>query len=314
MLIQFDFTLLQLRYIHAAMTEIPSYRPDGLTLGEMAAQIAEAEGFQSDYVQGGNEVEGARVRRRVSNEQLHDLCVDFRAQAKSRFRKDDSLGQRLNRLPVDDRTFVETMKRADLIVALWADLPQVGSPLAPFTVGQGTENVTLAEFTALRDATRALESELVASNQAFQAAEIAMRVNRARFADFVTAALEQGRSRYSKGTAERKVIDAIPKIPAAKAPGQATITALSAPTPDKIQASYTAKGATSYSISSRLAGETTWVEQVKNTKENTAEFPVAAPGMYEVKVRPRNSRGSGKESEIVSVSVPAIPSPPAPTP
>lgn len=49
-----------------------------------------------------------------------------------------------------------------------------------------------------------------AADEAAQAAEADVHVKLAEFGDFGMAALEQGRSQFSEGTAEREIIDAIP--------------------------------------------------------------------------------------------------------
>lgn len=210
MLVEFDFAVTQIAYVKAAMDEIPSFHPDGETAAQVQARVDSATAVRQAYVTKKNTIDGARALRRTTIETLHDACVDFLAQGRSRFRKDATLLERFARQPVDDQTFQETMVRAAAHAALWAVLPQVGVPLAAFTVGQGTGTLALAGFQALMTAAGAADAAIPGTDQDFQAAEAAVHSKMAELQDFGTAALELGRSQYPEGTAEREIIDAIP--------------------------------------------------------------------------------------------------------
>ncbi len=57
------------------------------------------------------------------------------------------------------------------------------------------------------------DTSIPAVDQDFQAAEGAVHVNQADLEEFLTAALELGRSQFEEGSAEREIIDAIPTAP-----------------------------------------------------------------------------------------------------
>ena len=62
------------------------------------------------------------------------------------------------------------------------------------------------------------DTSIPAVDQDFQAAEGAVHVNQADLEEFLTAALELGRSQFEEGSAEREIIDAIPTAPDGSGP------------------------------------------------------------------------------------------------
>jgi hypothetical protein len=267
--------------------------------------VAAALVVRAAYVTAKNNITAARATRRTAIDALHEGCVDFAAQGKARFRKEETVAQRFDRLPVQDKSFAETMTRADLSIALWTDLPLVGAPPAAFTYGSGTSNVTLAQFTALRDAARTADAAVPAVDQAWQKAEGDLHVQQAALEDFVSAAVALGRSRYDEGTTEREIIEAIPGSLPANPPEQAVISSLTAEG-TVITVVYSAPGATSYDVLWRPQGMDTWDLAGDDVIETTFQITSGVPGYtYEVMVRPRNSRGTGPESEIGTVQLAA---------
>lgn len=226
MLEGFDFAVLQTAYVKAAMDEIPSYRPDGLTPAEVQALVDSAAPIRAAYVTKKDAIGAARAQRRDTIETLHDGCVDFSEQARSRFRKNAPILDRLKRLPKQDQTFQETLTRADAVKAMWVTLPLVGTPPAAFAVGQGTASLTLAGFEGLITAARAADGAIPATDQDFQSAEAEVGEKQDELEDFVTAALAQGRSQFDEGTPEREIIDAIPTQNGGGGGGSGTLTPL----------------------------------------------------------------------------------------
>ena len=304
MLVMFDFAIVQMRYVRGAMVQVPSFRPDGLGPDEVMSMVAAALVVRSAYVTAKNGIDGARALRRTSIASLHDGCVDFAAQGRSRYRNDETVVQRFDRLLVQDQTFQETMTRADGIIALWGTLPLVGAPPAVFKYGQGNNEVTLAQFTALQTAARAADAAIPDVDQLFQQREGALHTSQKALEDFVGAAVATGRSRYEPGTMEREVIDAIPGSLPAHPPGQAVITDLSSPDNASVLVKFTAPGGTSFDVFSRVAPEEEWTLSGDDVIERELSIPrlVSGPVTYEVKVLPRNSRGPGPESEVGSFS------------
>ena len=71
--------------------------------------------------------------RRTRDVALHDLWLDFTEQAGARFRKDEVHAQRINRLPVQDKSLQAAMTRKDAMLALWDLLPVSMGP-SPGTI------------------------------------------------------------------------------------------------------------------------------------------------------------------------------------
>ena len=211
MLELFDFAVTQAAYVKAAMDEIAAFRPDGLTPAQVQALVDGAAPVRAAYVTKKEAITGARAARHAAIDALHEACVDFAEQGRSRYRKNATVMARFARLPVQDQSFQETLTRGTASEALWTALPQVGSPPAAFTVGQGTASLALAGFTALITAARAADGAIPAADQDFQSAEADVHAKQAELEDFVTAALAQGRSQFAPGTPQREIIDAIPQ-------------------------------------------------------------------------------------------------------
>ncbi len=213
MLVEFDFAVTQTAYVKAAMVEIAAFRPDGLTTANVQALVDGATPVRAAYVTKKEAITGARALRHTSIDLLHEACVDFAAQGKSRFRKNPTVAARFARLPTQDQTFQETITRGTASEAVWTVLPLVGTPPAAFTVGQGMTTLALAGFTALIAAARTADGEIPATDEDFQGAEADLHAMQGELEDFVTAALEQGRSQFNVGTPQREIIDAIPHAP-----------------------------------------------------------------------------------------------------
>jgi hypothetical protein len=211
MLKLFDFALSQLRYLKKAMDEIPSFRPDGLTPGDVEALVASTVPVRSDFVTAMQSLEGARALRRTSIRTLHEACVDFGQQAPSAFRKNPTVTLCLAALPMMDRTIQGTLARAEAILAQWGQLPLIGTPPGEFTVAQVEVPMTRAGLSVLREAALAAVSAEGVVDQEFELERALLKTKLGEVRDLLKAALALGRSQFPKGTMQREVISAIPK-------------------------------------------------------------------------------------------------------
>ncbi|MBL9118124.1 MAG: fibronectin type III domain-containing protein [Verrucomicrobiaceae bacterium] len=307
MLTTFDFVVTQLRYTKAAMDEIPSFRPDGQSPAQVQALIGSAGPIRTLYITAKTTLDGARALRRTSVASLHDACVDFGQQARNTFRKDAMVMERLERLPTKDESFQETLTRADATLALWAQLPLIGTPPAAFTVAQVNATLTMAGMTSLRDAAVANDDNIPVVDQDFQLQESALHAKQREMEDMVTSALTQGRSQFPEGTLEREIIDAIPTESPRNVPDTAVIESATNPAPGEVELEYTCSGATSFDVFMRAPGETEFVlvgeDVLTRNFEITALTPSVPPDQYTFYVRGRNSRGFGGDSAPVSLDV-----------
>ena len=209
MLLQFDFAVSRLRYLKAAMTEIPSFRPEGLLPADIQSLITSAGPVRADYVSRKTSLDGARALRRSACASLHAACIDFNQQARNAFRKNPTVMECLERLPTNDKSFQQTLDRADMALVQWAALPLVGTPPAVFSVAQGVAVLTLAGMTALHAAAETADGDMPAAEQDFLLQQARLHGKQAEMHDQMMSALRQGRSQFPKGSAEREVIEAI---------------------------------------------------------------------------------------------------------
>ncbi len=170
--------------------------------------------------------------------------------------------------------------RADANVALWATLPVVNKPSGPpgpLTFGVRNDDVTPAEFTAMRAAARAADEAIPGIDQLFQSAE----------------AFVQGCSQFEVGTQPREIIEAVPETPSQSAPGKAVITPALVTTPGTVHLVFSAPSATTYDVLHRLAGSATWVPLAENIIEKEFDATGLAAGVHEFAIMGHNSRDDG---------------------
>ena len=130
MLVEFDFAVTQMAYVKAAMDQIASFRPDGESPAQVQARIDSGTPVRSTYVTQKTAIGEARALRHATIDAVHEACVDFAEQGRSRFRRNPKIVELFDGLPVRDQTFQETLVRGDSAVAVWTILPPVGTPPA----------------------------------------------------------------------------------------------------------------------------------------------------------------------------------------
>ncbi len=301
MLEMYDFTVTQTRYVKAAMDQIPSYRPDGLTPAAVAALTPNPDPIRGDYITKKDAAGTARDSRNNGATAVHDVGVDFLAQAGSIYRKNTVVREQLGRILLQDQTFSQCMTRGDQSSAIWGTLPQVGSPPAAFVVLREGLPVTKANLDTMLTTARAADVALPGLDQAFQKAEAELHKHHHDLEDFVTAALVQGRSNYSEGTPEREIIDAIPTAPAQSAPDQAVITLAEITGSGEARVEYDAPRATSYDVFVQRPNDADFVLEAEDRIEKFLNLTNVTTGITRVKVVGRNSRGTGPESDVAEL-------------
>jgi hypothetical protein len=165
---------------------------------------------RADYVSRKTSLDGARALRRSACASLHAACIDFNQQARNAFRKNPTVMECLERLPTNDKSFQQTLDRADMALVQWAALPLVGTPPAVFSVAQGVAVLTLAGMTALHAAAETADGDMPAAEQDFLLQQARLHGKQAEMHDQMMSALRQGRSQFPKGSAEREVIEGDP--------------------------------------------------------------------------------------------------------
>jgi hypothetical protein len=299
MLTEFDFNLLQLRYVQAAANKIPTFRPDGLTPAAIGAVVTAASGVRQVYIDTRNDFDLGRGSYRQAVNDGHDAAIGVFAAMKSRYRKDAATLDTISGLPVDDQSAADTTKRMDQTTSLWGKLPLIGTPAAQFVAWAG---MAKTDFDSLLTSMATKQAGLPDKDQAFQVAEGNLHDTNADVADLVTAALAQGRAQFPSG-ASREVIDAIPTVPATQAPSQAVISQATSPGAGKAHLVFDANHGTSFDVLMKAPGAATFTKVVDDAVEKTYDATGLTAGLYQFEVIGRNSLGDGAASAAVSVTV-----------
>lgn len=296
----YNFTLLQMRFIKAAMDALPTYRPDGRTPVQVQTDITDGIAVRDDF-------QAKLSARNLASGELeeavnagHTLCVQVYPIMQSRFRKDHGSTKAIERLPVDDRTTAETRDRMKAISALWASLPNPPDSTTPF---KAWETLGRTEFDAALALILTNEANLLATEQPYELAQGKLHKTKANWDDFVSAALAQGRGQFLDGTPEREVIDSIPTAPAQQPPAKATVTSATSPAAGTATLAYDAERGTSFDIFRKGPGDADFLKVGDDVLVKTFTLTGLVAGNHEFKVLPRNSRGTGPESDVIAVNV-----------
>ena len=300
MLDEFDFHLLQTRYAREAMNDFANFRPDDLTIANVDALIAGAGLVRTAYLDAKTDYDLAMGGRNSTISALHDACVSVFGIMKTRFRKDAISTEVIAKLPVDDRTAAETLKRGQSISILWGKLPHPPGSVAEF---KAWDTMDQDAFDDLVTAADTQLNTFTSETDDFEEAQGNLHAKDAELADFITAALAQGRHQFAPGTPQRELIDKIPTTPAQQAPTKAVITAATSPAAHEAHLEFDAPHATSFDVLHKAPGATTFTLVAEDTLQNTYNATALAPGAHDYKIIGRNSRGTGPASDVSTVPV-----------
>jgi hypothetical protein len=107
----FNFHLKQLDYAHAAMVEVPKFRPDNKTPTPVQAMQESSEELLSLYLEKNAELKTARAQCHAALEAGHQAAVSVYAIMKSVYRNDAVATEAISKLPVEDHSASETLTR-----------------------------------------------------------------------------------------------------------------------------------------------------------------------------------------------------------
>jgi hypothetical protein len=276
-----------------------SYKPDNKDASWVTQLVTDSKTLRNDVLGKFNDVTLASGATRVTQEKLHDACVSVHQCMKSCYRKDASCTRLLDSLPVQDQSLAETLDRGQKLSRCWASLPNPTGWTTPFKV----DTMDRAAFDALVSALdTAIRAEAVVE-QPFKLSEGNLRNQQQALADFVTAALTQGRGQFRPGTSERSAIDRVPTQPSTQAPQQAQITMAESQAQGTVHLQFGAESATSFQV---------WHKGPTDSQFTLAD-EVLLPGEYiksglpagahQFKIVGVNSRGEGAPSAVASVTV-----------
>ena len=251
MLTEFTFTLTRLRYLGAAAQNIPTFRPDGKDAAYAHGLVTAATAAQAHFLAKFNEfnlINGALATEFAA---AHDAAVTVYACMKSCYRRDNSCTAAIRRLPKQDKSPEQTLKRIRGLSACWSTLPAVPGTSDPFIVGPWTQ----AAFSALA---QSLEAKITAADLAqttFAGEQARLEEKAADWNNFINAALTQGRAMFKPNTVERAYIDRVPTAASTQEPAQATITLAESQTPGAVHLQFNANRATSFTVWHKGPGE-----------------------------------------------------------
>lgn len=302
MLGEFDFHLLQLQYIKAAMDQLPMFSPLAMTAAQMQTEYDDGKTVRTDYLSKRAALSLARGELHERQEAGHQAAIGVYGVMKTRYRKDSGSLEAISLLPTKDQTFDQTRARMDAMKALWALLPNdpYAMPPGPFVAWAGMDQ---AAFTTILTAMTAAHAAFVVAFESFQKSEGDLHTKDAHLADIAVASLEEGRAQFPTGTSQRSIIDSIPTLPAQQAPNQAEITTAESPAPGQAQLIFAALHATSYDVLHKGPGETEFTTVADDIIELVFDASGLAAGTHEYKVIGQNSRGNGPESAVASITV-----------
>lgn len=300
MLEDYDFHILQLRYIREAMNDFANYRPDDWTVALVDTFITGAKTTRTAFVEAKTDLDIAMGGRNSTHANLHDACVSVYGIMKTRYRKDVVSSEVIGKLPVDDHTPAETQRRGQSISVLWGKLPNPPGSITPF---KAWDTMDKAAFDALLAALEAKLDTYTNESDDYEEAQGNLHKKAGEMSDFITAALAQGRFQFSEGTPQRNVIDHIPTAPAQHAPAKANITVATSPSAGAAHLEFSANHATSYDILHKGPGEPIFIIVASDIIQTDYNAIGLVPGAHEYKVVGHNSRGTGPESDVSVVNV-----------
>jgi len=300
MLDEYDFHILQLRYIREAMNDFVNYRPDDLTVALVDALIAGAKTTRTDFLNAKTDFDLAMGGRNSAVTNLHDACVSVFGIMKTRFRKDIVSSEVIAKLPVDDRTPADTLRRGQSTSILWGKLP---NPPGSATAFKAWDTMDKTAFDALVTALEAKLDTFTNETDDYEEAQGNLHKKDAEMTDFISAALAQGRHQFAEGTPQRDVIDHIPTTPAQQAPAKAVIAVATSPAAGEAHLEFSANHATSYDVLHKGPGDADFVVVADDIIQTVYNATGLAAGAHEYKVLGRNSRGTGPESDVSVVNV-----------
>ena len=302
MLGEFDFHMLQVQYLTAAMAQLPTFSPLLMTGVQMQAEYDAGVLVRTDYLNKRSVLGLARGEMHEKQEEAHQAAIGVYGVMKTRYRKDPGSLEAINTLPTGDQTIEQTRQRMDAMKALWAVLPNdpYAVPAGPFVAWVG---MNLAAFVAKSTTMTTAQAAFVTAFEDFQMAEGDLHVKDAHLAEVAVSALEEGRSQFPLGSPEREVIDSIPNTPASQEPNQAVITVATSPAAGQAHLEFHALHGTSFDVLHKGPGETEFTTVADDIIEQVYNASGLAAGNHEYKVIGQNSRGNGPESEISIVAV-----------
>lgn len=153
----FNFVHTRLRYLDAATTAVPAFKPDGRDATYVAAQVTAARASLVAFLAKYNASNTANGALDEAAQKCHKHAVAAYGCMKSCYRDDKAVSASIRRLPKQDYNAQTACIRLAALIDIWGTLPDLPSTGEPFTVGDLTK-------IELQDECNALETKLRAAH------------------------------------------------------------------------------------------------------------------------------------------------------
>jgi hypothetical protein len=302
MLGEFDFHLLQIQYIKAAMDQLPTFAPLAMTPAMMQTEYDNGVTMRTSFQNKSTALDLARGEMYEKMQDAHQTAIGVYGVMKTRYRTDPGSFAAINKLPTQDQTVEQTRLRLETMSSLWVQLPNdpYAVPPGPLVAWPGMTKVAFdLKLTTLKTA----HATFVTAVEDFEMDQGDLHAKDAHLADVAVAALAEGRAQFAVGTPQREVIDSIPTEPASQAPNQAVISVATSPAAGQAHLEFDALHATSFDVLHKGPGDTDFTTVANDIIEKIYNASGLAPGNHDYKVIGQNSRGNGPESTVSNIAV-----------
>ena len=308
MLGNYDFHLLQVQHIKAAMDELPTFRPLYMTPLQMQTEYDNGVTVRTNFQSKSKILDLRRGEYHEKTEAAHQAAIRVYSVMKQRYGNDPGSLEAITKLPTQDRTPEDTRVRGELTTSLWAELPNdpYAVPPGPMVAWPGMDRAAFDAIFATMDTD---QKAFVVAFQVHEKAQGDLHAKEAHLADLAKKTLAEGRAQFPEGTPEREVIDAIPIEPSTQPPNQAVISVATSPAGGEAHLEFDAPHATSFDVWHKGPDAIEFTLVADDILENVYNATGLAAGNHEYKVIGQNSRGNGPESAVSTLAV--LTAPPA---
>jgi len=299
---EYDFHLLQIQYLKAAMDQVAAFRPQNMTPAQMQTEYDNGVTTRTNFQTKAAARNLARGEMYEKQADGHQAAIGVYAVMKSRYRKDQGSAEAIGKLPTQDQTVDDSITRMEAMSTLWGQLPNdpFSNPAGPFVAWAGMDK---AAFDAKLTTLKTNQAAFVTADEGYEKSQGDLHAKDSFMADLAVAALAEGRGQFAEGTPEREVIDSIPTEPAQQAPAQAVISVATSPAAGQVHLEYDATRATSFTVLQKAPGAPAFVIVADDVIAKVYDANALAPGSYDYKVTGHNSKGDGPESAVSNVAV-----------
>jgi len=138
---EYDFHLLQIQYLKAAMDQVAAFRPQNMTPAQMQTEYDNGVTTRTNFQTKAAARNLARGEMYEKQADGHQAAVGVYAVMKSRYRKDQGSAEAIGKLPTQDRTVDDSITRMEAMTTLWGQLPNdpFSNPAGPFVAWTGMD-------------------------------------------------------------------------------------------------------------------------------------------------------------------------------